>query len=143
MPTYVDVPSAIVSRVRAACAQLPEAYEEQAFRGVRWRIRGATLAALNTRESDDGTIVTYVTFHARQELEALVATGHPFYPGWGAGLVAMVLTDDTATDWEDLRELLTESYCLLAPKKLIARLIALPEALPQAVAVRPDETAPP
>jgi hypothetical protein len=34
----------------------------------------------------------------------------------------MVLTDDAATDWDDLRELLTESYCLLAPKKLIARL---------------------
>ena len=117
---------------------MPEAYEEQAFRGVRWRIRGATLAALNAREDDDGT-VTYVTFHARDELEALVATGHPFYPGWGAGLVAMVLTDDASTDWEDLRELLTESYCLLAPKKLIARLSARPEAVQNVVAVRRDE----
>jgi len=83
----------------------------------RWRIRGATLAALTTKEAENGT-VTYVTFHAREELHALVASGHPFYPGWGAGLVAMVLTDDATTDWEDLRELLTESYCLLAPKKL-------------------------
>lgn len=121
MVTDLPVPAAIVRRVRAACAHLPEAYEEQPFRGIRWRIRGATLADLTTRE-DGNTTITYVTFHARAELDALVASGHPFSPGWGAGLVAMVLTDDAATDWDDLRELLTESYCLLAPKKLIALL---------------------
>ena len=35
--------------------------------------------------------------------------------------MAMVLRDGT-TDREEVKELLTESYCLLAPKKLIARL---------------------
>ena len=121
MPHPVDVPEAIVRRVRAACAHLPEAYEEQAYEGVHWRIRGRTLAHLGTRADDNGS-VTVVTFHAREEHDLLIAVGHPFSPGWGPGLVAMVLTDDAATDWEDVRELLTESYCLLAPKKLIARL---------------------
>ena len=51
-----------------------------------------------------------------------LALGEPFHPGWGPGLIAMVLTDDDATDWGDVRELLTESYRLLAPKKLIAQL---------------------
>lgn len=64
-----------------------------------------------------------MTFHAAgEELEALPATGDPFYPGWGPGLVAMVLRDDGTTDWTEVRELLTDSYRLLAPKKLIARL---------------------
>ena len=121
MATQVETPSGIVARVRAACAHLPEAYEEQPFGGFRWRIRGSTLAALTTREDENG-LLTYVTFHAAEELDHLVGSGHPFYPGWGGGLVAMVLTDDDSTDWEDVRELLTESYCLLAPKKLIARL---------------------
>ena len=121
MSIQLETPSGIVDRVRVACAHLPEAYEEHPFGGVRWRIRGCTLAALTTREHENG-IVTYVTFHAAEELDHLVASGHPFYPGWGGGLVAMVLTDDESTDWEDVRELLTESYCLLAPKKLIARL---------------------
>lgn len=138
MNKHVVTPDAIVRRVRAACAHLPEAYEEQAFQGVRWRIRGATLAALNSKEDDNRT-VTYVTFHSREELAALVATGHPFYPGWGGGLVAMVLTDDETTDWDDLRELLTESYCILAPKKLIALLDTRPDALPDD---GPDEAAP-
>lgn len=118
----VDVPSGIVRRLRAACAHLPEAYEEQPFfDGVRWRIRGRTLAHLETREAD-GHTVTFVTFHAGAEADDLVSVGNPFYPGWGPGLVAMALTDDRNTDWQDVSELLTESYCLLAPKKLIARL---------------------
>ena len=122
MTDYLDVPEEIVQRVRAACAHLPEAYEEQAFAGVRWRVRGSTLAHLVTRERPDGA-VTYVTFHAAgEELEALPAMGDPFYPGWGEGLVAMVLRNDGTTDWNELKELLTESYRLLAPKKLIARL---------------------
>lgn len=122
MTDYLDVPVEIVQRVRVACAHLPEAYEEQAFAGVRWRIRDSTLAHLVTRESSRGP-VTYVTFHAGgEELEALPAMGDPFYPGWGPGLVALVLRDDGTTDWTEVRELLTDSYCLLAPKKLSARL---------------------
>jgi hypothetical protein len=117
----IVVPDTIVRRVRAACAHLPEAYEEQPPEGVRWRIRGRTLAHLETREDDNGPL-TIVTFHAGEECDVLTAVGHPFFPGWGPGLIAMVLTDDATTDWEDLRELLTESYCLLAPRNLIARL---------------------
>lgn len=119
---YLDVPTALVSGVRVACAHLPEAYEERAFAGVRWRIRGHTLAHVVTREHEHGAL-TYVTFHAAGiELEALVAMGDPFFAGWGPGLVSMVLRDDGTTDWDEVKELLTESYCLLAPKKLIALL---------------------
>lgn len=120
-PEYPDVPTSIVRRVRDACAHLPEASEEQAYEGVRWRIRGNTLAHVLTRELG-GEPVTSVTFHAAgEDLDALVAVGDPFFPGWGPGLVAMVLHADS-TDWDEVREVLTESYCLLAPKKLVARL---------------------
>jgi hypothetical protein len=119
---YLDVPVEIVQRVRVACAHLPEADEEPAFAGVRWRIRDSTLAHLVTRQSERGP-VTYVTFHAAgEELDALAAMGDPFYPGWGAGLIALVLRDDGTTDWTEVKELLTDSYRLVAPKKLIARL---------------------
>ena len=122
MTDYLDVPLPILQRVRAACAHLPEAYEEQAFAGVRWRIRGNTLAHLVTQDHPQGP-VTHVTFHAAgEDLEALPAMGDPFYPGWGAGLIAMVLRDDGTTDWAEVQELLTDSYRLLAPKKLVALL---------------------
>ncbi len=121
---HLDIAHGIVERVRAACAHLPEAEEGQSRRGHHWRIRGRTLADLVCVARPEGDI-TYVTFHCREEAPALLAVGHPFYPGWGGGLIAMVLTDDDTTDWDDLRELLTESYCLLAPKKLI-KLLNLP-----------------
>ncbi|HUQ40832.1 MAG TPA: MmcQ/YjbR family DNA-binding protein [Acidimicrobiales bacterium] len=115
-----EPPPEIVDRVRVACAHLPEANEERAFVGTRWRIRGNTLAHVHDTATDQGA-VTVITFHSRgAEAEALLHAGHPFYEGWGPGLVAMVL-DDT-TDWEEVAELLTESYCLLAPKKLVALL---------------------
>ena len=121
MTDYLEVPEAIVRQVRVACAHLPEAYEEKAFAGVRWRIRGRTLVHVVTVERPDGPI-TYMTFHSRgAEHDALLAVGDPFFPGWGAGLIAMVLRD-VSTDWGEVKELLTESYCLLAPKKLSARL---------------------
>ena len=67
--------------------------------------------------------VTVMWFHASpEELDALLAVGDPFSRGWDHGLVTMVLREDGTTDWSEVKELLTESYCLLAPKKLIARL---------------------
>jgi YjbR protein len=125
MTEYAEVPETVVGQVRAACAHLPEAYEEQAFAGVRWRIRGRTLAHVVT--IDDGRdVVTVLWFHAAsEELDALLGIGDPFSPGWDDGLVTMALRDDGTTDWGEVKELLTESYCLLAPKKLIARLGSL------------------
>jgi hypothetical protein len=121
---YLDVPAALLDRMRVACAHLPEAHEEQAFTGVRWRIRGQTLVHVVTKDLAQGA-VTSMTFHSRgEELGALVAMGDPFYPGWGAGLVEMVLREDGTTDWDEVKELVTDSYCHLAPKKLIALLDA-------------------
>ena len=122
MTKHADVPDAILRRVRAACAHLPEAYEEQAYAGTRWRIRGRTLAHVVTIDEPPSP-VTVVYVHAeREEIEALVASGDPFFPGWGDGLLTVVLRDDGSTDWGEVRELLTESYCRLAPKKLVALL---------------------
>jgi len=51
----------------------------------------------------------------------LLSTGHPFFaPRAGPDRIGALLTDDT--DWEEIRELVTESYRLLAPKKLSALL---------------------
>jgi hypothetical protein len=52
---------------------------------------------------------------------ALVAIGHPFFASRGGrDRIGVLLTDDT--DWEEIRELVTDSYRVLAPKKLTALL---------------------
>ena len=51
------------------------------------------------------------------EREALLSIGHPFFaPRAGHDRIGVLLTDDT--DWEEIRELVTDSYRRLAPKKL-------------------------
>ncbi len=53
--------------------------------------------------------------------EALLSVGHPFFvPRAGRDRIGVRLTDQT--DWDEIRELVTDSYRVLAPKKLTARL---------------------
>ena len=54
------------------------------------------------------------------ELHALASGGYPLFRApWGTNVIAMVLDDDT--DWDEVGEFLTDSYCEQAPKKLAAR----------------------
>jgi hypothetical protein len=54
------------------------------------------------------------------ELDALTNAGHPFFkPVWFRDIVGMVL--DADPDWDEVGELVTESYCLLAPHRLVER----------------------
>ena len=55
------------------------------------------------------------------DCEALLSIGRPFFASRaGRDRIRVVLTGDT--DWEEIRELVTESYRVLAPKKLTALL---------------------
>lgn len=122
--------AAIVGRVGAICAELPETVEEDAWVGVRWRIRTKTFAhvvpiedgkpdAYAAAAGTDGP-ATVLTFRSSgDELDVLAAMGPPFFkPVWFRDIVGLVLGDET--DWDDVAELLTESYCALAPQKLVA-----------------------
>jgi YjbR len=125
MTDYADVPSEVVAALRGICRGMPEMVEEQAWAGTRWRIRTRTFAHVLTVDAPTGP-TTVMTFRSSgPELDALRAAGHPFFrPGWGTNVVGMVIDDDV--DWDEVAELLTESYCILAPKKLAA-LVVRPE----------------
>jgi predicted DNA-binding protein (MmcQ/YjbR family) len=126
-----DVPPEILDRVRSICLGLPETYQEQAWIGVRWRVRRRTFAHLITVDDDSTSVLkdlfdlagerTAVTFRVPpDELQALREIGHPFhFAGWGRDVMALHL--DASTDWDEVAELLTDSYCLLAPHRLVAR----------------------
>ncbi len=114
-----DVPEDLVLRMRRLCLGLPDAYEERAWVGTRWMVRRRTFAHLLCIEDVDGTPSAVLAFRsAGEELEALRNAGHPFFVlGWGRDAMGMVL--DVGTDWGEVRELVTESFCLLAPQKLV------------------------
>jgi hypothetical protein len=116
---YADVEAGLLAEVRTICLGLPEAHEKPAWAGVQFRIRNRTFAHVLAVDSANGP-VTLMVFRARgAELEALRRVGHPFFrPAWGKDGVGMVIDDDV--DWDEVAELLTESYCVMAPKKLVA-----------------------
>jgi predicted DNA-binding protein (MmcQ/YjbR family) len=117
---YVDVDRDVLERLRARCLALPEAWEEQAWVGRRFLVRKRNFAHVFAMCDDHGTVTTVMAVRSPvAERDALVASGHPFFLlGWGRDAVGMVLDDDT--DWEEVAEIVTESYCVLAPKKLVA-----------------------
>jgi hypothetical protein len=116
---YADVPDEVVGELRSICMGLPEVHEQEAWAGLRWMVRRRTFAHVLTLEAAQGP-TTVMTFRSVEpELGMLLAAGHPFFKtGWGTNVVGIVL--DRRTDWEEVAELLTESYCVLAPKKLSA-----------------------
>jgi len=73
-------------------------------------------------EDPAGKPVTLLVLRADpDEREVLLSIGHPFFASRaGRDRIGVVLTDDP--DWEEIRELVTESYRILAPKKLTALL---------------------
>ena len=115
-----DVPEHVEIRLRELCLELPDAYEERAWRGTRWMVRKKTFAHVLGVGFGDADPVTILSFRsAGEELEILRHAGHPFVElGWGRDAMGIVL--DASTDWAEIRELVTESYCVLAPKKLVA-----------------------
>ena len=121
-----------LDRLRAVCLDLPESYEESAWTGIRWCIRRRNFVHAVAIDSgwppayaeavgDDGP-VTVVTFRtATPDYFANGSSGPAyFWPGWFPNLAGRVL--DATVDWDELGELLVESYCLLAPKKLVAQI---------------------
>jgi hypothetical protein len=131
VPDRPEVAPEIVARLRAICLALPDAREEGAWVGTRWRVRTKTFAHMLTiadgwppayaRAASTEGPATVLTFRSRgPELEALGAVGPPFFrPVWHPEAVGMTLSDDV--DWDEIAELLTESYCTLAPPSLVSR----------------------
>src|SRR6476469_1622819 len=118
-----------VARLGTTARALPEAYEEDAWTGIRWRIRTTTFAHVMVAQPGyessfrDLTGIadptTVLTFRATgEELLALTHAGPPFYkPPWSPTIVGMVIDDDT--DWAEVSDLVTESYRVSAPRKLV------------------------
>lgn len=126
----------VLTALRRICDGLPETIEEPAWVGVRWKVRSRTFAHVLT--IDDGKPQSHaaaagtdgpevvLTFRSEgEELEVLRRSGHPFFfGGWGRDVVDVIL--DGTVGWDEVGELLTESYCLLAPKKLADAVVRPP-----------------
>ncbi len=113
-PVRPEVPESLLARVARVMDRLPRASPDDAWVGQRWRVGPATICHVFGGEDQ----LFRITFRAElDEVMAFEHLGAPYFrAGWGRNVVGMLLDDDT--DWEELGELLTESYCLQAPSHL-------------------------
>lgn len=104
----------MVTRIGTVLTALPKCHEEDAWVGIRWRVGQATVAHVYGGEDQH----LRVTFRAEQdEVMAFGNLGDPYFRAdWGSNVVGLLLSD--RTDWEEPRELLTDSYCIQAPQRL-------------------------
>ena len=125
----VEVPEDIVEQVRTLCLALPEVTVRVDHSLTRTRstaqsfdIRRRSFCLLVAVEEPTGKPVSLLVLRADpDEREALLSIGQPFFaPRNGRDRIGVLLTDEP--DWDEIRELVTESYRVLAPKKLTALL---------------------
>lgn len=119
MAARPEVPAAWVQRLGGILLGLPECVEEDAWVGVRWRVGRATVAHVFGGEDQRYRIV----FRAPMaEVMAFEHMGPPYFKtDWGSNVVGIVLDEDT--DWEELAEMLTDSYCVQAPAHLAEQVL--------------------
>jgi hypothetical protein len=126
----IEIPEDIVERVRTRCLALPEvtvrtdmSLTSERSTAYSFDIRRRSFCLLVARRSRAGTPVPLLVLRADpDEREALLSVGHPFFtPRGGPGdRIGVLLTRET--DWEEISELVIDSYRSIAPKKLVALL---------------------
>lgn len=132
MSEHASIPSEIVARLNAICLGLPEVHEQSAWTGVRWMIgkknfahvvmidRGWPPAYAQAAGSDGPLPVLTFRLPAARLAAPKFARAPFFKPKWFANIGGVAI--DAHTDWDEIADLIGESYCVLAPKKLVALL---------------------
>jgi hypothetical protein len=121
----VAIPPDIEQRVRALCLALSEvtvrvdeSRSPARSTAYSFDIRHRSFCLLVTANNPTGKPVARLVLRAdAEDREAMLSRGHPYFiPRAGRPRLGVLLDDDT--DWEEIRELVTDSYRVLAPKKL-------------------------
>jgi hypothetical protein len=111
-----DVPREWVERLHALLSALGPVQQQDAWVGQRWRVGSATVAHVFGGEDQ----LFRLTFRGEpEEVTAFEHLGDPYFRvGWGENTIGMLL--DERTDWDEVGELLADSYRLQAPTRLSA-----------------------
>ncbi len=117
------MPPSPLARVRKLCLALPQAHEVEAWGEPTFRVKNKLFAMFASPSNHHGAGRTSLWCKAPAGLQQLMVADNPdrfFVPPYvgPSGWVGVYL--DAHTDWAGLRELLTDGYLMIAPKKLAA-----------------------
>src|ERR687892_2352858 len=117
------MPPSPLARLRKLCLGLPEAHEVEAWGEPTFRVRNKLFAMYAAAENHHGGGRPAVWCKAAPGNHALMVGAEPqryFVPPYvgPSGWVGVWL--DRNPDWSEVKELMRDSYRLVAPKKLAA-----------------------
>ncbi len=121
------MPPSPLTRVRKLCLALPEAHEVEAWGEPTFRVRNKLFAMYAAPNNHHGAGRPAVWCKAAPGNQSLMVRANPrrfFVPPYvgPSGWVGVWLDSDP--DWAEVRELMSDSYRLIAPRKLSALLDA-------------------
>jgi len=116
-------------RIAAICGQLPEVIESTSWDNPVFKVSRRIIVNVTTVDSPTGDPVTVMTAQADPfEAEVMANSGHPFFRVRStSAAISIGVVLDEATDWDEVAEIVTESYMIVAPKRLSA-LLDLPNS---------------
>jgi hypothetical protein len=108
--------------VRQICVALPETTAHSDGWGQNYVVRRRSFCLYLAPDSPANNRVPILVLRSTDDdREMYLAMGRPFFEiPKNDKRIGFVLGD--RTDWDEVRELVTDSYCMIAPKKLIALL---------------------
>jgi predicted DNA-binding protein (MmcQ/YjbR family) len=118
----VTVDEAILAPLREICLTYPEAMEAEAFGAPTFQVRNKNFAMLHRPE---GRISVWCkAAPGAQEAYVLSEPDRYFAPPYlgPKGWIAAWLDADVFPDWAEIEEIIDQSYRLVAPRRLVARL---------------------
>jgi predicted DNA-binding protein (MmcQ/YjbR family) len=113
-----------LERVRELCLAFPEATEEPAGQHASFRVRGKTFVWYTDDHHGDGRLAATLKAPPGVQQELIAADPVKFFaPAYlhHRGWVGVRLDLGTGTDWDEVGELVRDSYRLVAPKRLAAQ----------------------
>ena len=122
-----NVAEVALERTKAIVARLPDVERSDNPLGCYFLVRRKIFAQVATVIDTGGQPATIVAMRPDpEEREALIAIGHPYFSRgpWDERLGRIAVLIEATTDWDEIAELVTDSYRVTAPKKLIAQLDA-------------------
>jgi hypothetical protein len=119
----VTIDESIMQRLREICLPLPEAVEAEAFGAPTFKIRNKNFAMVGKDQNGQTRVWCKSTYEAQQALvnsepERYYVPPYVGHKGW----VAAWLDDDVDPDWDQIDEIITDSYRMIAPKRLVKAL---------------------
>lgn len=118
-------PEELVERLRQVCLALPEATERISHGSPSWFVRRMFVSYVGHHHGDDHLAIWVAAPEGAQE-EMVTAEPERFfvppYVGHRGWLGMRLDVEPEGPDWDEVREVVTDAYRVIAPQRLAARL---------------------